>query len=43
LKRQGVSVDAAGKQLGTEFAAKYPDWPNMNVTQFVERVYAEAQ
>jgi glyoxylase-like metal-dependent hydrolase (beta-lactamase superfamily II) len=41
LKRQGVSVDDAGKQLNTEFKAKYPDWPNMNVANFVRSIYAE--
>jgi glyoxylase-like metal-dependent hydrolase (beta-lactamase superfamily II) len=41
LKRQGVDVDEAGKQLGVEFKAKYPDWPAMNVTGFVHSIYAE--
>lgn len=42
LKRQGVSAEAAGKQIATEFKAKYPDWPNMDrVSSFVERVWAE--
>ena len=41
LKRQGVSVDDAGKQLGVEFKSKYPDWPNMNVAGFVHSIYAE--
>jgi hypothetical protein len=41
LKRQGVSVDDAGKQLGVEFKAKYADWPSMNVAGFVKSVYAE--
>src|ERR1700674_4418230 len=42
LKRQGVSVNDAGKQLTVEFKAKYPDWANMDlVVSFVERVYAE--
>jgi glyoxylase-like metal-dependent hydrolase (beta-lactamase superfamily II) len=41
LKRQGVSVDDAGKQLGVEFKAKYADWPTMNVAGFVKSVYAE--
>ena len=43
LKRQGVSVSDAGKQLTAEFKAKYPDWENMDlVATFVERVYEEA-
>jgi glyoxylase-like metal-dependent hydrolase (beta-lactamase superfamily II) len=41
LKKQGVSVDDAGKQLNTEFKAKYADWPNMNVANFVRSIYAE--
>jgi glyoxylase-like metal-dependent hydrolase (beta-lactamase superfamily II) len=41
LKKQGVSVDDAGKQLSVEFKTKYADWPSMNVAGFVQRVYAE--
>jgi len=42
LKRQGVSVKDAEKQLTAEFTAKYPDWSNMNLVEsFVERVYEE--
>ena len=42
LKRQGVPVSDAGKQLTAEFKAKYPDWASMDlVAGFVERVYAE--
>jgi glyoxylase-like metal-dependent hydrolase (beta-lactamase superfamily II) len=42
LKRQGVPVDDAGKQLTAEFKAKYPDWDNMNlVASFVAIVYEE--
>jgi len=41
LKRKGVSADDAGKQLGTAFKTKYPDWPNMNVAGFVRSIYAE--
>ena len=41
LKKQDVSADDAGKQLGAEFKTKYPDWPNMNVTGFVHSIYAE--
>ena len=42
LKRKGVSVDDAGKQLTTELKAKYPDWENMTpVANVVKRVYAE--
>jgi len=41
LKKKGVSVEDAGTQLGTEFKAKYPDWPGMNVAGFVRSIYAE--
>jgi glyoxylase-like metal-dependent hydrolase (beta-lactamase superfamily II) len=42
LKRQGVSAEAAGKQIASEFKTKYPDWPNMErVSGFVERVWVE--
>jgi len=41
LKRQSVSADDAGKQLTTEFKAKYADWPINNLTGFVRSVYAE--
>lgn len=41
LKRKGVSAEDAGKQLGTEFKAKYSDWPSMNVAGFVRSIYAE--
>jgi glyoxylase-like metal-dependent hydrolase (beta-lactamase superfamily II) len=42
LKKQGVPVSDAGKQLTAEFKAKYPDWGNMDlVVSFVERVYGE--
>ena len=41
LKRQGVSADDAGKQLGAEFKTKYADWPSMNVAGFVKSVFTE--
>jgi hypothetical protein len=41
LKRKGLSAEDAGKQLATEFKAKYPDFPRMNVMGFVRSVYAE--
>jgi glyoxylase-like metal-dependent hydrolase (beta-lactamase superfamily II) len=41
LKKKGISADDAGKQLGVEFKAKYPDWPSMNVAGFVRSIYAE--
>ena len=42
LKQKGVSADAAGTQLGSEFKTRYPDWPSMNVAGFVRSIYAEA-
>ena len=41
LKQRGVTADDAGQRLSVEFKAKYPDWPNMNVTGFVRSIYAE--
>jgi len=44
LKQTGVPVERAGAQLGSEFKAKYPDYPNLNetnVARFVTQVYAE--
>lgn len=41
-KRQGVSAEAAGKQIAAELKTKYPDWPNMDrVSGFVQRVWDE--
>lgn len=41
LKKAGVSADDAGKRLEAEFKAKYPSWPNMNVSGFVRSIYSE--
>ncbi len=44
LKRQGTSVDDAGKQLTAEFQKKYPDWGNVSgIPNAVRRVYEEPQ
>ena len=44
LKKQGVSVDDAGKTMTAEWKAKYPDWPNPNnVAGEVRRVYEQSQ
>lgn len=44
LKRQGTSVEDAGKLLTAELKAKYPDWETMGpVPNVVRRVYAESQ
>jgi glyoxylase-like metal-dependent hydrolase (beta-lactamase superfamily II) len=41
LKRQGVSVDDAGKRVSDELKAKHPDWASTNAAGFVKSVYAE--
>jgi glyoxylase-like metal-dependent hydrolase (beta-lactamase superfamily II) len=41
LKKAGVAADEAGKRLETEFKAKYPTWPGMNVSGFARSIYAE--
>jgi glyoxylase-like metal-dependent hydrolase (beta-lactamase superfamily II) len=42
LKKQGVSVEDAGKTITGELKAKYPDWPNPNnVAGEVMRVYEQ--
>lgn len=42
LKKQGISVDDAGKRVTETIKAKYSDWPNLaNVPNVVRRVYAE--
>jgi glyoxylase-like metal-dependent hydrolase (beta-lactamase superfamily II) len=44
LKKQGKSVDEAGKLLAAEFKTKYSDWANLNnVPNVVKRVYAESE
>jgi len=43
LKRQGMSADDAGKQVGADLKAQHPDWPNTNAAGFVRSVYAEPQ
>ena len=42
LKRQGVPVEDAGKQMITEFKAKYPDYEPINgIANAVRRIYGE--
>jgi hypothetical protein len=44
LKRQGTSVEDAGRLLAADFLAKYPDWGNTaGIPNAVMRVYAEAK
>jgi hypothetical protein len=41
LKKHGVDAEKAGELLTAECKAKYPDWPNTTVTNFVKSIYAE--
>jgi glyoxylase-like metal-dependent hydrolase (beta-lactamase superfamily II) len=41
LKRQGTSVEDAGKTVTADLKAKYPDWENGNIANIVRRVYEE--
>jgi glyoxylase-like metal-dependent hydrolase (beta-lactamase superfamily II) len=44
LKRQGLSVDDAGKQVAAEFHTKYPDWQgSVYIPNEVKRVYDEVK
>ena len=43
LKRQGISVDEAGRQVTAELKTAHTDWPNTNAAGFVRAVFAEAQ
>ena len=44
LKRQGLSVDDAGKQVTTEFQAKHADWQGaVYIPNEVKRVYDEVK
>ncbi len=39
LKRQGVSVDAAAKEINATLRKQHPDWPDTNAATFVKSVY----
>ena len=41
LKRRGVPVDAAGKEISATFKKQHPDWPDTNVSTFVKSVYVD--
>ena len=41
LKRQGVSADAAGKEISATFKKQHPDWQDTNVSTFVKSVYVD--
>jgi glyoxylase-like metal-dependent hydrolase (beta-lactamase superfamily II) len=39
LKHQGLSVDAAGKQVSAALKKQHPDWPSTDAAGFVKNVY----
>jgi glyoxylase-like metal-dependent hydrolase (beta-lactamase superfamily II) len=39
LKHQGLSVEAAGKQVSAELKQQHSDWPNTDAAGFVKNVY----
>jgi glyoxylase-like metal-dependent hydrolase (beta-lactamase superfamily II) len=41
LKSQGVSAADAATRLNTELKTRYPDWPNLNVSRFVQSIFSE--
>jgi len=41
LKQKGISAEEAGKTLTAKFKSKYPDWRINNLTNFVQKIYAE--
>jgi glyoxylase-like metal-dependent hydrolase (beta-lactamase superfamily II) len=41
LKRQGVSVEEAGKQVSASLHKAHPDWTDTNAAEFVKSVYAD--
>jgi glyoxylase-like metal-dependent hydrolase (beta-lactamase superfamily II) len=41
LKRQGVPIDVAGRQISADLKQQHPDWPDTNVAEFVKRVYTD--
>jgi glyoxylase-like metal-dependent hydrolase (beta-lactamase superfamily II) len=43
LKRGGVSAADAGTRLSAELKTTYADWPSVNVSGFVQRIYAEGE
>ena len=41
LKRQGVPVEAAGKEISASLKRQHPDWPDTNASTFVKSVYVD--
>jgi glyoxylase-like metal-dependent hydrolase (beta-lactamase superfamily II) len=42
MKRQGISVEAAGKQISASLKRQHPDWPETNASTFVKSVYSDS-
>ena len=40
-KHQGISVDAAGREISATLKKQHPDWPETNVSGFVKSVYMD--
>lgn len=41
LKRQGVPVEQAGRQISSALKKLHPDWPSTNASGFVKSVYTD--
>ena len=41
LKKQGIDAEKAGGLINADYKTIYPDWPAMNVANFVKSIYAE--
>jgi hypothetical protein len=41
LKRQGVSVDAAAREISATLKKQHPDWLETNAATFVKSVYID--
>ena len=41
LKRQGVSVDSAAREISAALKKQHPDWPDTNASTFVNSVYID--
>ena len=41
LKRQGVAVDPAGREINISLKRQHPDWPDINASEFVKSVYID--
>ena len=41
LKRQGVAVDAAERQVNVTLKTQHPNWPDTNASEFVKSVYSD--